>query len=121
MSVDLSLILPNDCHDLRDNAQALETFNKTILRIQEYFSGHEGFVEDIVIYNSDAPDWSEFYNPDEDAGDIALHYRLSMQHATFSKGIGIYGLIVVIFIIFGLMQKILMELLSYGHDKMLLI
>ena len=32
-----------------------------------------------------------------------------------------YGSKVVIFISFGLMQKILMEILSYGHDKMLLI
>ena len=80
MSVDLSLILPNDCHDLRDNAQALETFNKTILRIQEYFSGHEGFVEDVVIYNSDAPDWSEYYNPDEDAGEYS--FELPIINAT---------------------------------------
>ena len=80
MSVDLSLIIPNDCHDLRDNAQALETFNKTILRIQEYFCGHEGFVEDVVIYNSDAPDWSEYYNPDEDAGEYS--FELPIINAT---------------------------------------
>lgn len=34
MSVDLSLILPNDCHDINDNAHALEVFNKAIARVQ---------------------------------------------------------------------------------------
>lgn len=59
MSVDLSLILPNDCHNIYDNAHALEIFNKTIAQIKAYFGGREGFIDEIRIYNSDSPDWEK--------------------------------------------------------------
>lgn len=72
MSVDLSLILPNDCHDINDNAQALEVFNKAIARVKEYFGGREGFVEKIKVYNSDSPGWGDYYEPDVDPGEYCF-------------------------------------------------
>ena len=80
MSVGLSLILPNNCQDFYDNALALETFHRTIFRIKEYFGGHEGFVEDIEIYNSDSPNWGEYCNPDEDLG--VYRFELPIINAT---------------------------------------
>lgn len=68
MSVDLSLILPNECQDLYNNAQALETLHKTISRVKEYFGGRDGFVEEIEMYNYDSPNWGEYSDPDKDPG-----------------------------------------------------
>ena len=69
MSVDLSLILPNDCHNIYDNAHALEIFNKTIAQIKAYFGGREGFIDDIRIYNSDSPDWKKYCSDDSEPED----------------------------------------------------
>ena len=60
MGVDLSLILPNECYDIWDNALATKVFYKKIAEIAEYFGGRESFVEDICIHNSDSPDWGRF-------------------------------------------------------------
>lgn len=49
MSVDLSLIIPNDCRSLRDLEGAKKYFNDTLNHIFEYFHGHEQFVTDITI------------------------------------------------------------------------
>ncbi|WP_329903547.1 hypothetical protein [Porphyromonas pogonae] len=80
MGIDLSLILPNDCEDLYDNAHALEIFYKTISCIKKYFDGREGFVEGIEIYNSDSPNWGEYCNPNEDPGEYS--FELPIINAT---------------------------------------
>lgn len=80
MGVDLSLILPNECHDIRDNALALKIFNETIQRIKSYFGGRDGFVENIEIYNSDSPDWGEYYHSDEYIGEYS--FELPIINAT---------------------------------------
>lgn len=41
MSVDLSLILPNECYDIWDNALATKVFYKKIEEIAEYFGGRD--------------------------------------------------------------------------------
>lgn len=90
MSVDLSVILPNNCQDLHDNAQALDTLHKTISRIKEYFGGREGFVEDIEICNSDSPDWDEDDDPKEVPGRYS--FELPILHATCNLNQGYWDI-----------------------------
>ena len=83
MSVDLSLILPNECYDIWDNALATKVFYKKIEEIAEYFGGRESFVEDICIHNSDSPDWGRFRTSSEDPEDLLEYsFELPLIHAT---------------------------------------
>ena len=65
MSVDLSLILPNECYNIDDNKLALEVFNQTIDRVVSYFGGRKQFVSEITIRNSDSDDWAEHLDPED--------------------------------------------------------
>lgn len=49
MSVDLSLIIPNNCRSLRDKEDAKRCFYDTIERIVKYFHGRRNFITDITI------------------------------------------------------------------------
>ena len=83
MSVDLSLILPNERYDIWDNALATKVFYKKIEEIAEYFGGRESFVEDICIHNSDSPDWGRFRTSSEDPEDLLEYsFELPLIHAT---------------------------------------
>ncbi len=83
MSVDLSLILPNECYDIWDNALATKVFYKKIAEIAEYFGGRESFVEDICIHNSDSPDWGRFCTSSEGPEDLLEYsFELPLIHAT---------------------------------------
>lgn len=92
MGVDLSLILPNECYDIWDNALATKVFYKKIAEIAEYFGGRESFVEDICIHNSDSPDWGRFCTSSEDPEDpeeledpedlLEYSFELPLIHAT---------------------------------------
>ncbi|MDN4754962.1 hypothetical protein QYZ87_10625 [Porphyromonadaceae bacterium W3.11] len=77
MGVDLNLILPNDCKDLRDNKHALNVFNNTIDKITSFFGGRRQFVTDILIFNSDSKEWEEFgCNYEEDMPDYSFSIPL---------------------------------------------
>ena len=39
---------------------------------KEYFGGHEGFVEEIEIRNSDSPDWEELGYTEKDPGEYSF-------------------------------------------------
>lgn len=83
MSVNLSLILPNECYDIWDNALATKVFYKKIEEIAEYFGGRETFVENICIHNSDSPDWGRFRTSSEDPEDLLEYsFELPLIHAT---------------------------------------
>ena len=83
MGVDLSLILPNECYDIWDNALATKVFYKKIAEIAEYFGGRESFVENICIHNSDSPDWGRFRTSSEDPEDLLEYsFELPLIHAT---------------------------------------
>jgi len=92
MSVDLSLILPNECYDIWDNALATKVFYKKIEEIAEYFGGRKSFVENICIHNSDSPDWGGFRTSSEDPEDpedpddpedsLEYSFELPLIHAT---------------------------------------
>lgn len=83
MGVDLSLILPNECYDIWDNALATKVFYKKIAEIAEYFGGRESFVEDICIHNSDSPDWGRFCTSSEGPEDLLEYsFELPLIHAT---------------------------------------
>lgn len=82
MSVDLSLILPNDCYDINDNAHVLEVFNKAIARVKEYFGGREGFVENIEIYNSDSPNWREDFEPEDEDEPVQYSFDIPVLNVT---------------------------------------
>lgn len=83
MSVDLSLILPNECYDIWDNALATKVFYKKIEEIAEYFGGRKSFVENICIHNSDSPDWGRFRTSSEDPEDLLEYsFELPLIHAT---------------------------------------
>ncbi len=129
MGVDLSLILPNDCHNIYDNALALEIFNKTIAQIKAYFGGREGFIDEIRIYNSDAPDWMKYrskdWEPEDEDSDIddecvEYSFRLPIIDATCTsnKDIGIYGLCLDTLLTSILIQKISMGISTHGQEKM---
>lgn len=78
MSVDLSLILPNDCHNIKDNALAMKVFNDTIRRVIDYFAGQEDFISDIVIRNSDSPEWRQYCDPSDPTDDDYEEYRFNL-------------------------------------------
>lgn len=80
MSLSLSFILPNDCQDLYDHVQALETFHRTISRIREYFGGRDSFVNEIEIFNSNSPNWSEYCDPSNDPAEYG--FTLPIINAT---------------------------------------
>ena len=83
MSVNLSLILPNECYDIWDNALATKVFYKKIAEIAEYFGGRESFVEDICIHNSDSPEWGRFFTSSEGPEDLLEYsFELPLIHAT---------------------------------------
>lgn len=83
MSVNLSLILPNECYDIWDNALATKVFYKKIEEIAEYFGGRKTFVENICIHNSDSPDWGRFRTSSEDPEDLLEYsFELPLIHAT---------------------------------------
>lgn len=61
MSVDLSLIIPNNCQSLRDTQNAKKCFDDTIISVVKYFRGRKQFVTEISIRsNEDAPDDIEY-------------------------------------------------------------
>ena len=63
MSVDLSLIIPNNCQSLRDTQNARKCFDDTIDSVIKHFHGRKQFVTEISIRsNEDDPDDIE-YNP----------------------------------------------------------
>lgn len=61
MSVDLSLIIPNNCQSLRDTQNARKCFDDTIDSVIKHFHGRKQFVTDISIRsNEDDPDDIEY-------------------------------------------------------------
>ncbi len=56
MSVDLSLIIPNDCRSIRDKSESRKCFDDLINNIKHYFHG-KNFITDIEIIEDDDPDW----------------------------------------------------------------
>lgn len=61
MSVDLSLIIPNNCQSLRDTQNARKCFDDTIDSVIKHFHGRKQFVTEISIRsNEDDPDDIEY-------------------------------------------------------------
>lgn len=61
MSVDLSLIIPNQCQSLRDTRNAKKCFDDTINRVIKHFHGRKQFVTEISVRtNEDDPDDIEY-------------------------------------------------------------
>ena len=61
MSVDLSLIIPNNCRSLRDSVNARKCFDDTIDNVVRHFHGRKQFVTEITTRsNEDAPDDIEY-------------------------------------------------------------
>lgn len=61
MSVDLSLIIPNNCQSLRDAQNAKKCFDDTIDSVIKHFHGRKQFVTEISIRsNEDDPDDIEY-------------------------------------------------------------
>lgn len=61
MSVDLSLIIPNNCQSLRDTQNARKCFDDTINSVIKHFHGRKQFVTEISIRsNEDDPDDIEY-------------------------------------------------------------
>lgn len=56
MSVDLSLIIPNNCSSLRDKDDAKKCFEETIERVIKYFRGRKQFVTEIIINQEEIDD-----------------------------------------------------------------
>lgn len=79
MSVDLSLIFPNECNDIQDNALALKVFNATIQKVVDYFGGRESFVQDITIQNSESHNLPEDWEP---LTDIEYSFSIPLLNVT---------------------------------------
>lgn len=57
MSVDLSLILPNECQSLDKREEARRYFESTIDRVTQYFHGRKQFVTNITIKEDKEDEW----------------------------------------------------------------
>ena len=86
MSVDLSLILPNECYNIDDNKLALEVFNQTIDRVISYFGGRKQFVSEITIRNSDSDDWAEHLDPEDEYPDYSFEIPLLNATCLMEQG-----------------------------------
>lgn len=61
MSVDLSLIIPNNCQSLRDTQNAKKCFDDTIDSVIKHFHGRKQFVTDIIIStNEEDPNYIKY-------------------------------------------------------------
>ena len=61
MSVDLSLIIPNNCQSLRDTQNAKKCFDDTINSVVKHFHGRKQFVTDIIIStNEEDPNYIKY-------------------------------------------------------------
>lgn len=61
MSVDLSLIIPNNCQSLRDTQNARKCFDDTIDSVIKHFRGRKQFVTDIIIStNEEDPNYIKY-------------------------------------------------------------
>lgn len=62
MSVDLSLIIPNKCHSIRDKKDARKCFDDTIESITKYFHEHKQFITEIIIHEEETEEESPEYS-----------------------------------------------------------
>lgn len=86
MSVDLSLILPNECYNIDDNKLALEVFNQTIDRVISYFGGRKQFVSKISVHNSDSDDWGEYEDLEDEYPEYSFDIPLLNATCRMEQG-----------------------------------